>query len=148
MSYKLIEILLSRSDHKVWEHARMEWVLDHIDYLEDGEPMDHCLCEHEIRELCFIRNACTGQMAMIGNCCVKQFLPIDTATIFDGLRRIRRDMNKAPGDGLVRYASERGILNEWETKFSTDTRRKRKLSERQRTCRYSINQKILRGIGV
>jgi hypothetical protein len=39
------------------------------------DPDDHCVCGHYIEENCYIYNPDSGEILIIGNCCIKKFIP-------------------------------------------------------------------------
>jgi hypothetical protein len=72
--------------------------------------------------------------------------------IFQSLKRVRADRDKAIGPDATAFFYERGVINDWEYKFQQSTMRMRNLSERQLATRRSINEKVLaavrrRGLG-
>jgi len=40
---------------------------------------DHCICTHEIEENCYILNIISKKILVVGNCCIKRYLNIDTS---------------------------------------------------------------------
>lgn len=46
-----------------------------------GKPVPaqefECLCTHPIQENCYIENLFTGELVVVGNCCIEKFLPED-----------------------------------------------------------------------
>ena len=40
-----------------------------------------CICGHHIEEQCYIQNIHTKEVVVVGNCCIKKFLGIDTSSI-------------------------------------------------------------------
>lgn len=42
---------------------------------EMPDKRDECLCGHHIKENCFIEHRPTGELFVIGNCCIKKWLP-------------------------------------------------------------------------
>jgi hypothetical protein len=38
-------------------------------------PTDRCVCKHTIRENCFLKHKPTGQLIVVGNCCIKRYVP-------------------------------------------------------------------------
>jgi hypothetical protein len=40
-------------------------------------PRDHCLCGHWIDENCYIKSKLNSTIAVVGNCCIKRYLPSD-----------------------------------------------------------------------
>lgn len=74
----------------------------------------------------------------------KKFLGLSSDRIFNGLRRIQVDAEKALNEDAIRYAHSRGWINDWEHGFYLDTWRKRKLSSGQAVIRAQINEKVIR----
>ena len=128
-----------------FERARLEWRLERIEISED---IDHCPCGKEIREHCYLKNIQNGNETYVGNVCVNQFIGLDTATLFDGLKRIRNDQYANANEVLIRYARDRGYLYDGEEKFLMSTKRKRNLSQKQLEWKRKINRRILEQIVV
>ena len=92
----LIHELLAMSRAQSWAEAKLEW--DFFDAYEDTN-MTHCLCRHGIMERCVLRNRLTGCLALVGNKCVKQFIPhisldAPTGAIFASIKRVRKDPDR------------------------------------------------------
>lgn len=139
--YKLPEEIVARSVARTWDEARLEWRIEEI-YWED-DP-DTCLCgQFPINELCFLRNVKNGCRVLVGNVCVKKFLGLPSDKIFDALKRVAKDADRALNPEAIEHAYERGWLNEWEKQFCFDTWRKRSLSGKQLLKRQQINAKVL-----
>lgn len=139
--YKLAVEIIARSSSHVWDAAKLEWVL--FEVFEAEEP-DTCLCGHyPIIENCVLRNRTNGNLATVGNCCVKRFIGLPSDLIFQAVKRIRRDISKSLNPQAVVYAKERGWINEWESEFYFDIMRKRRLSERQLDKKQQINVHFL-----
>ena len=140
----LRRVMLPLSLSNIWEYAKQEWVIDHIEWLDRDEPPRTCTCEHyPIRELCFMKNRYTNHEALVGNVCVAKFLGIDSLNIFSGLDRIRADVNAATNVALAEYAHGAGLIDDWELGFLVNTARKRKLSMKQGMKRYEINRRLI-----
>jgi hypothetical protein len=73
---------------------------------------------------------------------------IDTGTLFDGLRRIKTNLDANANAHVIQYAHERGYLFEGEYAFLMQTMRKRKLSQKQIDWKRKINRRIVNGIAV
>ena len=139
--YKLAEEIISRSQSKVWDMAKLEWSLYQIYETEEPET---CLCGHfPIIEICTLRNKLTGQFATVGNCCVKKFIGLPSDLIFQAVKRVRKDNQKSLNAEAIQHAYEKGWINEWEYRFSIDTMRKRNLSQKQLQTRLKVNTKML-----
>jgi hypothetical protein len=39
------------------------------------EEKDNCICGHHIKENCYIKHIITGTVIVVGNCCIKKYLP-------------------------------------------------------------------------
>lgn len=136
--------ILALSRATDWEVAKKEWRL--VEISEADEP-EACLCGHyPIIELCTIANATTGKSVDVGNVCVKRFLGFRSDLIFQSLKRIRADGDKAIGPDAAAFFYSRGVINDWEYKFQQSTMRKRNLSERQLVARRKINVKVLAAV--
>lgn len=132
--------ILPLSWSPVFETARLEWDLV---YIEISEEFDQCPCSQEIKEHCYIRNRLTGHQTYVGNVCINKFLGIPTTNLFEGLRRIKGDLNAAPNEALIDHAHLCGYLHENELGFLRNTARKRTLSDKQLAWRQKINRRIL-----
>jgi hypothetical protein len=142
--YQLTERLISLSVANTWTEAKLEWALEHV-WRED-EP-DTCLCGHfPIIEICLLRNRRNKNSAIVGNCCVKKFDTLPSDLIFQAVRRIQQDVERAINAETIDHAHQKGWINDWERGFYMNTWRKRKLSGAQHSTRVQINQKVLRGI--
>jgi len=136
---------MARSVATDWHDARREWDLSSIFFTGPDEP-GTCLCGHfPIREHCVLANRVNGNLAVVGNVCVKRFLGIDSEELFAAFRRIIRNHEAALSERAIDYAYERGWIAEWERDFSLNTCRKHrgKLTARQLTKRVEINAKII-----
>jgi hypothetical protein len=133
-----------RSIARHWDAARLEWRLHQIS--EADEP-ERCLCGHfPIIEICTLKNIKNGNVADVGNVCVKKFMGIRSDKIFSCVKRIRKDLDKAPNAETIAVLFEQQLLSGWEKDFSLDTMRKRNLSSSQLLKRHEINRKILSNI--
>lgn len=139
--YKLTQEIIQLSQSKVWDIAKLEWVLSEI--YEADEP-ETCLCGHfPIIEICILQNKANGQFATVGNCCVKKFMGLPSDMIFQAVKRVRKDKEKSLNAEAIQYAYDKRWINEWEYKFSIDTMRKRILSAKQIQNRLIVNNKML-----
>lgn len=133
--------ILALSNSHSFEIARAEWSLVGV---EISEEWDKCPCGKDIKEHCFIRNKLNGNETYVGNVCINQFIKIDTGTLFDGLKRIAKDVKANANDDLIEYAHRMGFLyGENEYKFLKETTRKRKLTAAQIAWKEKINRRIL-----
>lgn len=139
---KLKEHILPLSESSSFATAKTEWQLVAI---EISDEFDNCPCGQEIKEHCYIRNRLNGNETYVGNVCIKKFLDIDTGNLFDGLKRIAKDIEANPNDDLIKHAWRMGYLHdEKEYHFLQSIKRKRKLSEKQAQWRRFINNRIVK----
>lgn len=134
---------LSRSD--LFEVARAEWDLISVEITED---FDHCPCGQEIKEHCYITNRITGESTYVGNICINRFIGIDTGNLFDGLKRIAKDLYANANLDVIEHGRKMGYIYETEYNFLVSTRLKRKLSEKQLEWKRKINRRITEQISV
>ena len=121
--------------------ARREWGLVAV---EISDEWDHCPCGQEIKEHCYIRNRMTGRETYVGNVCINRFIQIDTGNLFDGLKRIAKDLTANANTDLIEHAMRMGYLyGEKEYTFLKQTVRKRILSEKQLAWKVKINRRIV-----
>jgi hypothetical protein len=133
--------IIKRSRAKDWATARREWALLSIYEADEDET---CLCEHTpIREICVIRNSVTGQVAEVGNVCVKRFMGIRSDLIFTALKRIRKDVTKSLSPDAIAFFYQRRVINDWESEFLQNTCGKRSLTDAQMRKRAQINQHMI-----
>lgn len=138
--YKLIEEIISRSVADYWDAAKLEWSLFEVYEAEEPET---CLCGHfPIMELCILQNHHNHGFATVGNCCVKKFLGLESDKIFQAVKRVRKDNERALNAEAIQYGFSKGWINEWEKDFYLSTMRKRNLSQKQKTKRIQINEKF------
>ncbi|MFQ6774939.1 hypothetical protein V6Z69_07005 [Cereibacter sphaeroides] len=136
--------ILALSQAADLEVAKKEWRL--VDISEADEP-ETCLCGHfPIIELCTIANAATAKSVDVGNVCVKRFLGFRSDLIFQSLKRVRADLDKAISKDATAFFHERGVINDWEYQFQQSTMRKRILSQRQLEIRRALNQKVIAAV--
>lgn len=142
--YKLTEGIVNLSQSDIWDVAKFEWELDHI---YEAEEPDTCLCGHyPIIEICILRNKVNRNSATVGNCCVKKFIGLPSDKIFQALKRVRKDDEKALNSEAIHHAYTKGWINEWEHTFYMDTWRKRNLSMKQMAARKKVNAKVLNNV--
>jgi len=138
---RLKEHILSLSVSGVFLTAKSEW---HLVAIEISDEFDNCPCGQEIKEHCYIRNKLNGNETYVGNVCINNFLEIDTGNLFDGLKRITKDIDANPNEDLIEHAYRMGYLHdEKEYKFFHSIKRKRKLSEKQLQWKRFINKRIV-----
>jgi len=144
--YKLVTALLALSQSQVWWQAKLEWEFVTV---YKGKGKDSCLCGHTpIVELCKLRNRLNNNTAIVGNCCVKRFLNLQTDLIFDAVNRIEIDPIKSVNLRTLNQAISDAWITEWEYDFYKKILRKqsRKLSPKQASIKMEVNRKILRRI--
>lgn len=142
--YRLATEIIARSVAKSWNEAKLEWSLREIYEAEEPET---CLCGHfPIIELCVLGNKVNGQLATVGNCCVKKFIGLPSDKIFQAVKQVRKDGEKSLNAEAIEHAFQRGWINKWEKDFYFDIMRKRKLTANQRTKKVQINTKMLRNM--
>ncbi|HDT1854079.1 MULTISPECIES: hypothetical protein [Enterobacter cloacae complex] len=73
---------------------------------------------------------------------------ISTGTLFEGLKRIKKNIHANPNLALIEYANDKGYLYDKEYDFLVDTMKKRNLSEKQRLWKEKINNRILKEVVV
>ena len=138
----LSEAIIAKSSAKIWSVARLEWSLVGI---ENADEPHACLCSHHpIIELCYLRNRVNGNDAMVGNVCVKRFLGLRSDLIFDGIKRVQEDPDKALNQAAIDFFWHRNVISPWERDFLESTGARRILSGRQLQFRRDINAKVLR----
>lgn len=77
--------------------------------------------------------------------CIKNFLGIDTGNLFEGLKRLVKDIDANPNEDLIEHAWQMGYLHdEQEYVFLKSIKRKRKLSEKQLKWKQFINKRIIK----
>lgn len=141
---QLSAAIISRSQATNWLAAKLEWRL--LQIYENDEP-DECLCGHfPIIEICLLKNVFNGNFAEVGNVCVKRFMGIRSDRIFACVKRLRKDLDKAPNAETIELLFQQGLISNWERDFSYDTLRKRRLTAGQLFKRHEINRKILHNI--
>jgi hypothetical protein len=139
--YRLVERIVALSDADSWGEAKREWVLSGVFFAESPGV---CLCRHyPIIEHCVIRNRKNGNVAIVGNYCVRRFLGLPSDRIFAGLRRIAKDQGAPLGEAAVEYARTMGWINDWEYRFYLGVPRGCALSPKQRAQRVEINGRVL-----
>lgn len=141
-SRQLTSEIISRSQARTWDKAKLEWSL--LDVYEVDKP-ETCLCGHfPIIELCVLYNKSNGNQATVGNCCVKKFIGLPSDKIFQAVKRIRKDVAKSLNADAIQHAFDRKWINEWEMEFYFDVMRKRKLTTKQATKKQEINELVLK----
>lgn len=137
---KLKEHILPLSNSSDFYVAKNEWKLVGVEIQEDW---DNCPCGQAIKELCYIENQFNGNKIYVGNVCVNQFIGIDTGNLFAGIKRIAKDNSANANEDLILHSYQLGYIYEKEYQFLMQTRRKRKLSEKQLAWKKKINWRIV-----
>ncbi|MCE7517177.1 hypothetical protein LZG37_03425 [Halomonas titanicae] len=138
--YRLTSEIISRSVSDIWDAAKLEWALSAVYEAEEPET---CLCGHfPIIELCILHNPSNGNYATVGNCCVKKFLGLNSEKIFQAIKRVRKDSERALNAEAIEHGFNRGWINQWERDFYISTMRKRKLYPKQLAKRIQVNEKF------
>jgi len=133
--------ILSLSVAQRFDVARTEWSLVAV---EISEEFDQCPCGQKIKEHCYIRNRLNGRETYVGNVCINRFIQIDTGNLFDGLKRIARDLTANANRDLIEHAYRMGYLySEKEYAFLKQTMLKRNLSKAQIDWKVKINRRIV-----
>ena len=133
--------ILPLSVSQRFDIARTEWLLIAV---EISEEFDQCPCGQDIKEHCYIRNRRNGNETYVGNVCINRFIQIDTGNLFDGLKRIAKDLTANANSDLIEHAYRMGYLyGEREYSFLKETMRKRNFSEAQIAWKVKINRRIV-----
>lgn len=133
--------ILPLSLSQAFDVARTEWALVDV---QISEEFDWCPCGQEIKEHCYIRNRLTGKETYVGNVCINRFIQIDTGNLFEGLKRIAKDLSANANDDLIEHAYRMGYLYDVkEYNFLKQTVRKRNLSTAQIAWKTKINRRII-----
>lgn len=133
--------ILPLSVSQVFSVARTEWSLVGV---EISDEEDECPCGQSIKEHCYIRNRLNGNETYVGNVCINRFIQIDTGNLFDGLKRIAKDLSANANNDLIEHAYRMGYLySEKEYNFLKQTMRKRNLSSAQIAWKEKINRRIV-----
>ena len=119
--------------------AKNEWKLVGV---EVHEEFDNCPCGQPIKELCNIENQLNGNKTHVGNVCVNRFIGIETGSLFAGLKRISENDTANANEDLIMHAYKFGYIYESEYTFLMQTKRKRKLSDKQLAWKQKINRRI------
>ena len=70
------------SPYKQWEYIGGDTGSHYLKLSSNMEPLPkeyECICTHDIIENCYIQNIITGEILIVGNCCIKKYLKIDTS---------------------------------------------------------------------
>ncbi len=139
----IIPVLLKYSQAKEWKDAKPEWVLNHIEYLNEGDQPETCSCGHfPIMEVCYIENVVNGTSLVVGNCCINQ-----VSQEFEPLKRLFPAIReKRINPALIDYARKMDIITDWEKGFLESNWRKRSLSSKQSKIWNELHKKIFEAI--
>ncbi len=138
--HQLKQRIIEMSDANNWERAVLEWKLQGV-YMDKKTT---CLCGHyPIVNICEIRNYLNNNTAIVGNCCVNNFLGLHSKKIFGAIKRVHMDIDKSFNTETIEFAFYKKWVNEWEKEFYLDIKNKRNLSDKQLKCKRKINKKIL-----
>jgi hypothetical protein len=133
--------ILPLSQSSIFDVARQEWDLVGV---EISDEFDNCPRGQEIKEHCYIRNRVNGNATYVGNVCINRFIQIDTGNLFEGLKRIAKDISANANNDLVEHAFRMGYLfGKKEYLFLRQTMLKRNLSPAQVAWKKKINRRIL-----
>lgn len=141
---KLSAEIIALSVATRWEEAFREWRLFQI---YEADEVQTCLCgHHPIHEICVLHNSKNGNEAEVGNVCVNRFMGIESQKIFDGIKRIQKDIEKSLTIDAILIARERILISDWEKTFYLDIRLKRNLTDKQLAKKIQVNTKVLNGM--
>lgn len=139
MSWDLPEIVVGKSISDNFSQAKLEWGI--IDYRVESNYT--CACgHHPIRIVCRIRNNVTGNELDIGRCCAANHFE----RVFDTIRsleKLNKDISKSVTRETLDAMYEENIILLTEYNFYNDIIRKRKLSQKMKDWKISINKKII-----
>lgn len=136
--YKLSREIIKLSQSKDWIQAKLEWSLHNV--WESSEPQE-CICGHfPIIEICEIKNKLNGNIAEVGNSCVKKFMGLPSNSVFRALKRVRKDISKSLNKEAIELVFHKKLINDWERAVYLNIMRKRKLSEKQVQVKREVNQ--------
>jgi len=139
---KFRKAILGLSNSADWDTAKAEWQL-HMVY---EDPADRsCECEHSpIHQICVIKNSKNGNTTEVGNVCVQKFLRLMSNRIFAVIRRLRWDLGKSLNPKALDLFEERGVISFSEKQdYLRYWRRRKNMSEAQRSQKFAINQRVL-----
>ncbi|WP_230988309.1 hypothetical protein [Bathymodiolus japonicus methanotrophic gill symbiont] len=132
---------MTLSNKQEFSEAKKEWVLVGFKLKND---FDKCPCGKRIKELCYIKNKETDKKTYVGNVCVNIFIGIETGNLFDGLKRINKDILANANEDLIEHAYKCGYLySKKEYDFLMEIRLKKKLSRKQIDWKVKINRRII-----
>jgi hypothetical protein len=142
--YKLFEEIIKLSKSNKWDVVKLEWGLSEV--YEEDEP-NTCLCGHfPIIEMCVLKNKINGNLAAVGNCCVKKFIGLPSDRIFQAVKRVRKNNKRSLNAETIEHAFTKGWINTWERDFYLDIMHKRKLSDKQALKKLQVNERLMAAI--
>lgn len=134
---QLKDELLQLSNSQSWDVARTEWNLYEV---YENPNFDTCTCGHyPIKECCILHNRLTRNKAMVGNCCVKNFMGLPSDLIFQAVKRVRTDRTKSLNQQTLDYGLSKGWVSDWEYRFYMNIMRKRSLTYKQAQKKEQVN---------
>ncbi|OZS73499.1 hypothetical protein CHI95_16445 [Providencia rettgeri] len=137
---QLMQRITGMSTAENWDNARAEWSLQQV---FRAQVADQCLCGHQpIIKICVIKNKTNNKTARVGNCCVNKFMSLGSDSIFNAIDRISKDGTKAASRKLLEMALAQSVITPWEFEFYLSNIDKRKLTQKQRQTRETINAKL------
>lgn len=138
--------ILQLSEASDFNIARTEWIVDHI---YKSTHLETCPCSTPIIEHCCIRNMINGNTTFVGSICIRRFMDIDAHKLFNGLKKIEKDLKAKPNHDLIEYARRSGHLyGDNEYRFLKSIEKIDNLSAKQKQWLYFINRRITRKIVV
>ncbi len=127
---RLIEAMLPLSTTDIWEQAKKEWYLTHIE-----EGVGNCACgKNPIKYLCFLKNKMTSNEVIVGSTCADKYLQIYTDCLFKDLAILAGEKIAFLSEQNLRITYDLQYINDWEYSFYNDIKSKwdiKKLSEKQ-----------------
>ena len=140
---KLHDKLLFKSDAPLWDDARFEWKRGDTYWCSSWGS---CVCDHRIRERCEIHNTRNGEQAVVGNCCINQFLARlhisePTRSMIASIRKVQRDPSRALNKYTLHVAQQNRVITEAELNEYLATARRKGEAEKER--RRDINARVL-----
>jgi hypothetical protein len=141
--YKLIKEILLLSESKVWDNAKLEWNLNFITF-----EKNRCICNHHIVENCHLINTKNNNSCIVGNVCVNKFLDIPSNNIFNGVKKIKNNLDSSVNESTLEFIYLKKWISDFDFTFYWDVFRKQKLSTKQLEVKRKINIKILKSLGL
>jgi hypothetical protein len=140
--YRLFSEIVARSESKEWDEAKKEWYLAYIEIASPSEVAENvysCLCGHpHLKELCYIRNKINKTEVLVGNCCVKKFMKLDSDELFKAIKHSKINLP------TLELAYKHLVISQTERRFFIENMRKRKLDPAKKAIMDSIRNRILK----